>query len=84
MSFAPLLDAQSCLSIVLHHFTQWARYDEHTFCGHKFSVDTLGLLSVEQESQKRQHDSRQRQRLDRDADVEAVMDGGLEGLFDFA
>jgi len=33
-----LLDVPSCLSIVLHHVTQWAGYDERSFDGFKFQV----------------------------------------------
>lgn len=33
-----LLDIQTCISITLHHFTQWAGYDERTYTGHKFAV----------------------------------------------
>jgi hypothetical protein len=34
-----LLDVQSCLSILLHHFTNLANYDESTFQGNKFAVE---------------------------------------------
>lgn len=33
-----LLDAPSCLSITLHHLTQFMGYDERVFQGHKFEV----------------------------------------------
>jgi tRNA G18 (ribose-2'-O)-methylase SpoU len=36
---APLLDCHACLSIVLHHFSEWAKYEERTFQGHKFQLD---------------------------------------------
>jgi hypothetical protein len=32
------LDVPSCLSITLHHLTQWAGYHERVFQGHKFQV----------------------------------------------
>lgn len=34
----PLIDPPACLSILLHEFTSWAGYKEHTFQGHKFDV----------------------------------------------
>mmetsp|Transcript_2074 Transcript_2074/g.2948 ORF Transcript_2074/g.2948 Transcript_2074/m.2948 type:complete len:292 (-) Transcript_2074:2982-3857(-) len=34
-----LLDVASCLSIILHHMTQWAGYYERMFQGQKFEVD---------------------------------------------
>lgn len=34
----PLLDSPSCLTILLHVYTNWAGYTEHTFQGHKFDV----------------------------------------------
>ena len=33
------VDVPSCLSISLHHLTQWAGYRERVFEGHKFQVD---------------------------------------------
>ena len=38
-AFPRLLDVQTCISIVLHHFTSYAGYNERTFEGHKFHVN---------------------------------------------
>lgn len=35
-----LLDVPSCLSITLHHFTAWAKWDDRSFQGHKYEVGT--------------------------------------------
>jgi len=36
-----LLDAQTSLSIILHHWTSWASYNVRTFSGQKFHVETI-------------------------------------------
>jgi hypothetical protein len=42
-----VLDIPSCLSIILHHFTSWANYDERGFQGHKYEKAVTQQLSVE-------------------------------------
>lgn len=42
-----LLDTPSCLSIVLHHFTAWAKYDTRGFRGHKYEKAMTQQLSSE-------------------------------------
>lgn len=66
-----LLDLQSCLSIVLHHFSQWAKYDEHTFAGHKFEVPTAYNNRSEQEAQQeRRREERERQHRLKQIEIE--------------
>jgi hypothetical protein len=43
-----LLDAPSCLSIALHHFTAWVQYDERGFQGHKYEVGIARQPSPEE------------------------------------
>jgi hypothetical protein len=45
-----LLDAPSCLSIALHHFTAWAKYNQRDFQGHKFEVGGREPNNVEKEA----------------------------------
>ena len=41
-----LLDVPSCLSITLHHFTAWAKYDQRMFTKHKFDVSLTQKGSI--------------------------------------
>jgi len=38
-----LLNVETCLSIVLHHFASFAKFDERTFHGHKFKVNPKNI-----------------------------------------
>jgi len=78
----PLLDIQTCLSITLHHFTNWAGYDEQTFQGHKFEIirsvqDASGPdhFSLTQERAKSKRALQQ-------AAEEAVNEGNLVSMFE--
>jgi hypothetical protein len=44
----PLLDDVACFSILLHHLTQSAGYNEHTFDGHKYDV-AVDAIQTQQE-----------------------------------
>ncbi|GKY95299.1 hypothetical protein MPSEU_000491800 [Mayamaea pseudoterrestris] len=78
--YSSLLDAQSCLSIVLHRYTQWAQYDEHNFGGHKFEVANINV-PLEDTARLLQKETRESNRRDNDVEAESVIDNGLEGLF---
>lgn len=76
----PLLDSPTCLSITLHHFTSWSRYDERGFYGHKFNVSSLrpDLAFSAQKSQ-----NRLRNRLLKEKASEDALEEGVFGiLFD--
>jgi hypothetical protein len=75
-----LLDSQACLSIVLHHYTEWAKYDERNFSGHKFSVANTNA-SLDSTLRLQQQQAREDKRRDREAEAETTMDDGLEILF---
>lgn len=38
-----LLNVETCLSIVLHHFATFVKYDERNFQGHKFKVNSMNI-----------------------------------------
>jgi hypothetical protein len=38
-----LLNVETCLSIVLHHFATFVQYDERNFQGHKFKVNSKNI-----------------------------------------
>ena len=44
--YMKLLDVPSCLSITLHHFTAWAKYDQRMFKEHKFEVSLTRKGSI--------------------------------------
>jgi hypothetical protein len=48
-----LLDLPSCMSIVLHHYTTRAGYDERTFKGHKFELQRAQQGEMEQQEERR-------------------------------
>lgn len=51
---AMFLDMQSSISIILHHFTAWARYDERESEGQKFDVAVYqkGQISEQEKAEK--------------------------------
>ncbi|CAB9519786.1 expressed unknown protein [Seminavis robusta] len=56
----PLLDIHACLAVVLHHFSEWAGYDERTFEGHKFQLvrhNPQQELEQRQQERKRQKEA---------------------------
>jgi len=48
-----LLDLSACLSIVLHHHSEWAGYDERTFNGHKFDLQNVQRSDMENRAERR-------------------------------
>ena len=46
-----ILDRHACLSIVLHHFSEWAGYEERKLDGHKYQLETTTNNSVNTPSQ---------------------------------
>lgn len=68
-----LLEAPSFLSIALHHFTAWARYDERDFQGHKFEVEVRRMSDHEKEVT--------RSALQKDLAAEQAIDGTLAYMF---
>lgn len=49
----PLLDLPACMSIVLHHYTEWAGYDERNFKGHKFELQCVKQGDLDQREERR-------------------------------
>lgn len=78
----PLLDTQSCISITLHHFTNWAGYDEQTFQGHKFQVTRPDQGDADDPDHAILAKERADGRLElQQAAEEAVQGGGLLSMF---
>jgi len=74
-----LLDLPSCISITLHHFTNWAGYDERTFHGYKFEVELpRGRLDGKLSTEIRQR--RAEEKLQKYVEAEAIKNRAL-GLF---
>lgn len=72
-----LLDTPSCLSIALHHFTAWAKYDERDFQGHKFDVGRRERSDHEKEATRSARVKARRQM----GSAEAIGDDALGGMF---
>jgi len=51
---SPFVDIQSSISIILHHFTAWAQYDERESEGQKFDVAVYqkGQISEQEKAEK--------------------------------
>ncbi|TFJ84354.1 hypothetical protein NSK_004342 [Nannochloropsis salina CCMP1776] len=61
------LDTDVALSIVLHHFTAWSRYNTHRFCGQKYVKGQARKKGqFEDEEQQRLRNERRQQRLKAD------------------
>ena len=75
------LDVPSCLSIALHHWTQWAGYHERMFQGHKFQVAHVqrGRLSTFQSRTK----DRQEQKHDNELAADMVIEGAFASVFNY-
>jgi hypothetical protein len=72
-----LLDPPSCLSIALHHFTAWAKYDERDFQGHKFEVGGRERSDYAKEATRSARaEARRQMEL-----AEAIGDDALGGMF---
>ena len=72
-----LLDTASCLSIALHHFAAWAKYDERDFQGHKFEVGGRERSNHEKEATRSARAEARRQMESADA----IGDDVLGGMF---
>jgi hypothetical protein len=72
-----LLDPPSCLSIALHHFTAWAKYDERDFQGHKFEVGGRERSDHEKEATRSARAEARRQM----ESAQAIGDDTLGGMF---
>jgi hypothetical protein len=73
------LDSPSVLSIVLHHYTAYAKYDERNFEGHKFQVNVGGRRHVLQARQQETRARREQKRVEDGADIEDFTNLGLFG-----
>lgn len=80
-STATLLDVQCCVSITLHHFTNWASYDEKRFQGHKFKVDHQVHVPGSRNSEQRR-EQRAKEKATRVAEDEEDMTAVNLCLFD--
>lgn len=80
-SQAMLVDVQASISIVLHHFMAWARYDERTSVGRKFAVSQFlkGKISEEEKEVKVALRSRTREESDNVLEEVAACDIDLFG-----
>jgi hypothetical protein len=78
-----LLDVPSCLSITLHHLTQWAGYHERVFQGHKFEVASVqkGRLQSFQSASQGKDREELKQENELAADM-AVDSAALGSVFD--
>lgn len=78
-----LLDLPACMSIVFHHYTTRAGYDERTFQGHKFELRSAqhGELEKQEERRNKRQEDKKRQYEEMGA-VEAH--DMATGLFDSA
>lgn len=74
----PLLDTPSCLSILLHTYTNWAGYDERIFQGHKFEVARSGRAKTDEIAKANE---RVVARTTMAKEVDAIGDEGILGLF---
>jgi len=80
-SQAMLVDVQASISIVLHHFTAWARHDERSSVGQKFAVSKFlkGKISEEEKEAKVALRSRNREESDNVLEEVAACDIDLFG-----
>lgn len=76
-----LLDAPSCLSIALHHFTAWALYDERGFQGHKYEKAATQQLSSEAKEAARLGRLEVRRQQMEEANEYAVGEDTISGMF---
>lgn len=56
----PILDVPSCLSIVLHHHSEWAGRSERNFQGHKFELERSHQETINQ-SEIRRNERKEKQ-----------------------
>lgn len=74
-----LLDLPSCMSIVLHHFTTRAGYDERTFKGHKFELQRpqQGEMEKSEERRRQRQEEKKRQYEEMEAGDMHTLGGGI-------
>lgn len=75
-----LLDAPSCLSIALHHFTTWAQYDERDFQEHKYEVGMAQQRTSDEKEATRLARAEARQRFE-EACEDAIGADAIGGMF---
>jgi tRNA G18 (ribose-2'-O)-methylase SpoU len=75
----PLLDIQSSLSILLHHYTNWAGFCEHNFDGSKYNVVQA---KVAEETAKQHRQQRERERHLRELETDTLGDRMSVSVFD--
>ena len=80
----PLIDTPAALSITLHHFCAWAKYNERAFQGHKFDVAVVrkgqATATFGQSGQQSQADGRQNAVKDIDIDEDPPIPAGMFGI----
>lgn len=59
----PILDVPSCLSIVLHHYSEWASRNERNFDGHKFELERSHQQAIDQSEARRSERQEKKQKL---------------------
>jgi hypothetical protein len=76
-----LLDTQSILSIVLHHYTNWAGYDEQAFQGHKYAV-VQSQTTSSGDARLKQRELREQSRKMNECSIEDAINGAVCSLFE--
>ena len=59
----PILDVPSCLSILLHHYSEWAGRSERNFEGHKFELERSHQQAIDQSEARRNERQEKKQKL---------------------
>ena len=59
----PILDVPSCLSIVLHHHSEWAGRSERNFQGHKFELERSHQEIINQSEMRRKERNKKQLQL---------------------
>mmetsp|Transcript_26295 Transcript_26295/g.37048 ORF Transcript_26295/g.37048 Transcript_26295/m.37048 type:complete len:264 (+) Transcript_26295:98-889(+) len=73
-----LLDTPSCISVVLHHFTSSAGYNERDYTGHKFEVQQGVKLALKDDREKTI--ARAQKRQENCQEVDDINPQGLYGV----
>mmetsp|Transcript_1711 Transcript_1711/g.2460 ORF Transcript_1711/g.2460 Transcript_1711/m.2460 type:complete len:302 (-) Transcript_1711:7-912(-) len=77
-----MLDPPSFISIALHHYTAWAKYDQRIFTGNKFQVASLNKGDTQRSNaQKHAAKLREEARRDRSKAAEEVFNGNFQDIF---
>jgi len=87
MGMCGMMDSQTNLSIVLHHYTAWAGYTERDFMGQKFHVR---VESIEEKEERGRVIREERERLEKvrmeegdDIDIMGMKLFAKEGVGDY-